>query len=267
MNQRCADKQCADGPRNDDQQPQPRWAALGLLCARCADHLEQNIGALPAAHDQLRTVLAGSSRNPTDGSKPTKGNPPVPLNLDAHDHLEHMHHTITSWTRLVCEERGLRGPDRNTVAALAPWLLAQHDWLIDQPWAPDLADELRDLNRHTNTLTRSQPRQHRLPAPCPTCNEQQLTRWDGADHITCDSCGRVWTEADYTRLVLVLTSDSGTSITAAEAATRANVPPSTFRRWVSERKIRKLGTIDGLARYSTRDLDTHLRGTAQQEIA
>lgn len=263
MTGRCVDKACTDGPRDHDEQPAPRWATLGNLCARCSDHLEQRIAELPAQQQQVRACLGGLRSNTNDGSRRTKGNPPMPMNPTAFDHLEQLHATVVGWTRIITEERGLRGPDRNDVAHLGPWLLSQHDWICGQPWVDDMADELRDLQRAADGITRARPQQHRLPAPCPTCDQQQLTRWDGADHVTCGSCGRTWTEHDYARLVLVLASDRGTSITAPEAAKRAGVPASTFRRWVGEGHIRRLGTVGGQARYSTLDLDAH----TQQETA
>lgn len=251
---RCVDKACTDGPPVDDQ-PMPRWATHGLLCARCADRLEQRIAEMPARADQLRSVLGGLSATDRGENRPTKGNPPVPLNVDAHDLLVLIEGTVVSWVRMVAEERGLRGPDRQHLPSLCGWLVGQIDWLPAQLWVDDLAEEMRTLSRSADSLTRANPARHRLPAPCPACAAHELGRRDGASEVTCAACGSTWPEQDYDRLVLVLGSDPALSLTAVEAAARAGVEPARFRQWVSRGKVRRVGTVDGLARYATADVD------------
>lgn len=197
---RCVDKACADGPRDDDQQPRPRWATTGLLCTRCAQALEQRLAELPARRDHLRAVLGGRQGPISDGSKRTKGTPPVPLNLDAHDHLVAMHATVVSWVRLVCEERGLRGPDRDDVAFLAPWLVAQMDWLVGQPWVDDLADEIRDASRVADALTGTTRKPRRAGADCFECGSALVRPVvDGLeeDAVTCLGCGQQYDDSQY----------------------------------------------------------------------
>lgn len=258
---RCIDKACADGPRIDDR-PAPRMVAAGLLCRRCTGHLERRLAELPARADQVRAVLYGAQRPQGDGSRRTKGNPPVPLNIAAHDHLILIEATVTSWTALVAEERGLRGPERGTVPILSAWLLNQLDWLVEQPWVDDMAEELRDVSRTAAGLGQADPEWHRLPAPCPGCGDMTLGRWDGDDHVGCGTCGERWPEDDYARMVLVLASDVEVSLPSLHAAARAGVPHATFRQWVSRGHVRRLGTIEGSARYSVADIDAMTERTA-----
>lgn len=263
---RCIDKECADGPPVDDR-PAPRMAHSGLLCTRCTAHLERRLAELPARADQVRSVLHGSQRAQGDGSRPTKGNPPVPLNLAAHDHLVLMVATVVSWSALVAEERALRGPDRPTVEALSPWLLNQISWLVEQPWVDDLAEEVRDISRTAAGLSHADPQWHRLPAPCNGCHSMSLGRLDGDDHVTCKACGERWPEDDYLRLVLVLAQDVETSLPAKEAAVYAGIKPASFRQWVSRGYVRRLGTVDGLARYSVADIDIAVKTRRSDEVA
>jgi hypothetical protein len=258
---RCIDKSCTDGPTIEDR-PAPRLTRTGLLCDRCTGHLERRLAELPARADQVRSVLAGRRKSQSDGSRRTKGNPPVPLNLAAHDHLELMQATLVSWSQLVAEERDLRGPDIPTVQVLSGWLLNQLDWLRGQPWVDDLAEEMRDVSRTADGLARVQPQWNRLPAPCPGCDAHDLGRWDGDDHVGCAACGERWPEDDYARLVLVLASDSDRSLPMGEAVERAGVPAATFRQWVSRGKVRRLGTAEGQARYSVEDIDAARGKTA-----
>lgn len=258
---RCVARDCLDGPPVDDQ-PAPRLTRHGLLCDRDTRRLEQHLAELPARVHQLRAVLPGVQAPKRDGSRHTKGHPPVPLNLAAHDHLDLLAATVTSWVRLVAEERGLRGPDRPEVGRLSGWLLGQLDWLVEQPWVDDLAEEMRDLSRVADGLTQVRPGWHVLPAPCPRCSGPDdpvltLGRWDGDDHVGCSTCGERWAEEEYPRLVLVLSQD--VTVTAEEAARRAKVESATFRQWVSRGYVQRVGTVEGLARYSTKDVDAMTR--------
>lgn len=254
MTARCLDPICDDGPTEDE--PLPRFADDGsCLCRRCGLLLQQRLAEMPARRDALRATLGGLTASVKGENRPTKGTPPVPLNLAAHDHLTAMHATCVSWVRLVCEERGLRGPGRESLNTLTSWLLSQLDWLLSHGAVGDLADEMRDLSRVADALARTREQWHRLPVKCPGCDAQEIGRWDGADNVACTACGETWHEDDYARLVLILATDQGTSVTATEAARRAGIRPELFRQWVSRGKVRRLGTVDGVARYSTSDLD------------
>lgn len=252
MNLRCVGKTCTDGP--DDG---PRWASAdgrhGLLCRRCHDRLEQHLAELPARHDQLTEALSGGSGTGRDRRGTPE--PPVPLNLGSHDHQTLMTASVVSWALLVREERGLRGPDTSTVATLAPWLLGQLDWIVQQPWVDDLAEELRDLSQTADAITRRRPLRNRLEPPCPQCGARELGRWDGAAQVDCAACGAVWDERYYPALVRLVLDTSGGCVTAAEAARELGVSAVNLRQLVSRGQLRKLGTVDGTARYSASDLE------------
>lgn len=69
-----------------------------------------------------------------------------------------------------------------------------------------------EVNRTHRTLLRKTSRDtliHRLKAPCPACDIRALQRRDGEDHIRCTHCHTLWTEVEYQRLVLILTSSAG----------------------------------------------------------
>jgi len=250
---RCVDKTCLDGPPLDDQ-PAPRIAGIGLLCHRCAFRLERHIAELPARFDELGAVLGGGKGSRTEGKR-TKGSPPVPLNLAAHDHRQHIAGVLASWVLLVAEERGLRGPDTQTVPALSTWLVQHHAWLVGQPWVDDLSEEVAELTRTAEGITRRLPGWNRLPAPCPGCGAFEMGRKDGDAHVECRSCGLRYGEAEYARLVHVLAHDDDETVTAREGARLCGVKPETFRQWVTRGWVRRLGEVDGLARYSRADVE------------
>lgn len=258
---RCVDHGCLDGPPLDGQ-PSGRLVHLpALLCSRCEAALTKRLAEMPARRDLLRDTLGGIGGTRSSENKPTKGNPPVPLNIAAHDLLVDMQAKAVSWTQLVCEERGLRGPDQSDLRVLAPWLVSQVDWLIEQPWVDDLAEEMRDLARQADGLTAHRARWNRLEAPCPDCGAHELGRWDGSDDVHCLSCGMKWD-----RPALMEKQTARHTLTAASAAAWLRVRPATFRGYVAAGTIKSIGKDgDGLLRYAAEDvkaLDTDEEQTA-----
>lgn len=252
---RCTDKLCLDGDPIDDL-PAPRWAlASTMLCRRCAAALEQRLAETAAMVDLLRAHLGGHTTTRGDGRGSTAW--PIPLNVNAHDLLQHYPAVLSSWVRMVCEERSLRGPDRPDPAVLSGWLLSQLDWLVEQPWVDDLADEIRDLSNTAHGITAVRHRRYRLEPACPSCDARELGRWDGSDQVDCASCGRSWPHERYPALIRLALDDSRGSLTASEAAQRLGVSASRVSQLVAAGRIKKLGTVDGTARYSTADVEAH----------
>lgn len=251
---RCTDKRCLDGEPIDDQ-PAPRWAHDGLMmCPRCIGAMEKNLAETPAMLQLLRAYLGGHTTSRGDGRGSTAW--PIPLNVTAHDLLQSYPAVLSSWVRLVCDERSLRGPDYPEPAALAGWLLSQLDWLVAQPWVDDLADEIRDLSNTAHGIAAVRHRRYRLEPPCPDCGARELGRWDGSDQVDCASCGRSWPHERLPAMVRLALDDSRGFVTAQQAAEQLGVTAATFRQWVHRGKVRKLGTVDGTARYSAADVDT-----------
>lgn len=257
---RCVGKHCHDGPPillDGVEQPAPRLVptdgSTGLLCRRHYHALEQHLAELPAKTTELEQVLAGGR----GGGGQRRGTPelPVPLNVAAYDHLQEVGGTLVSWALLVREERGLRGPDSDTPARLAPWLLGQLDWVAGQPWVDDFADEIRDLTVKADQITGRKPLRNRLEPPCPRCLARELGRWDGASEVDCGACGASWDERLYPAMVRLVLDDSGGCVTAEEAAGELGVTVGALRMLVNRGQVRKLGTVDGTARYSASDVE------------
>lgn len=95
-----------------------------------------------------------------------------------------------------------------TVPELVRWLANRLGWACDQhpavdEFATEVDQKLTEL-RGVHGLTRLR---HRLPAPCPSCELLAVYRDDGADWIECGGCGRLWSEAEWARLVTVLAGE------------------------------------------------------------
>lgn len=90
-----------------------------------------------------------------------------------------------------------------SVRYLTHWATA----LLAAPFAIDVGQQVFELARRAERAAGLDRLIHHLPVPCPSCDTRALTREDGADQVECRACGRVWTEHDYGRLVLVVVQD------------------------------------------------------------
>jgi hypothetical protein len=121
--------------------------------------------------------------------------------------------------RAIADDLGVSVPlvRRNADAPTAVgkfvrFLLAQHHRTCRLAWADEYLTEVNGLWSRARTLAQDWPLVHKLPAPCPYCWTLTLRRDNGAGFVYCDDrhggCGRRWTEADYTRLVLILVTEA-----------------------------------------------------------
>jgi len=112
---------------------------------------------------------------------------------------------VTDWRH----QRGLRErrPDQHA-AELAAWLTNRLPWATtNHPRIGQFAVDIGQLHNQVTRVLGLTELVHRLPAACPTCDRKALTRHNGHDRVECGSCGRIWTEDEYRRLVGVLASD------------------------------------------------------------
>ncbi len=265
MTARCADPACLDGPHDEDDRPAPRWADdPSRLCRRCGSMLERRLAELPAHAHALRMVLGGLRSSVRGENRPTKGSPPIPLNIAAHDHLTALQATLVSWVRLVCEERGLRGPDRDDIGVLSGWLLHQLGWLLEHDAVGDLADEMRDLTRVADGMTNLTRRPTRAGADCFAC-EAPLVRpvIDGLeeDRLRCTRCGQQYDDGQYLMALKAaaweaarVEVDGETWATPASLAHDLGRPENTLKRWRRDGLVRVL-VLTGVTFFHVADVE------------
>lgn len=233
-----------------DQLPPPTIGQQ-MLCGDCIRTLERHLAETTAKLVLLHALHDGR-QTPRRSDRPGTSTP-VPINVAAYDLAQEIPAVLASWTALVCEERSLRGPD--THDRCPAWLQGQLDYLVAQPWVDDLAGEVDDLMHRAEALIRIRPHRHRLEPPCPSCGAVRLGRWDGTDQVDCEACGRAWPHEKYPWMVRLALDESRSCMTATEAAARLEVTVGTVRNYVAEGLVRKLGTIDGTARYAAWDVE------------
>lgn len=170
----------------------PKPATRGRLCSSHYHRLERTLAELPALVGTVhRDFLAPGSGPAGDGSRPTKGNPPIPLSADTLDMLGHLEAVLASWASLIAEERGLCGPQRpQNAPAVSQWLLGHLDWSAGQQWIDDFETEVRDVVRPLRVLIGELVPFVRLDMACPYCAEQSLrARPDASSDVTCATEG------------------------------------------------------------------------------
>jgi hypothetical protein len=136
----------------------PRRALDGkYLCGGCQDRLEWTIAELPAHYDELGQVLAvaGQAGQRVSGS----ASRPLPINTAVADHRHHIRAVLTSWARLVFEERGIT-PPADEVPAIAAFLVTHVDWCCGHDWVAELLSEVRRCSGRARALLDPD---HRLP--------------------------------------------------------------------------------------------------------
>lgn len=217
-------------PHNDDRAPHA--ARTGFLCQTGFEQLERAIAELPSLSGWLHANLAAGGSGQADESKPTKGEPPIPIRDNVHDHVVEIRAVLTSWVQLVAEERDLRGPQDSQPTSTAAFLVTHLPWCAGQLWIDDMAGEMVDLTRTAHGLAPSHPGRHTLPIVCPDCGSD-LTRRDGDDYVECNGCRRLWSEADYAWLVFKLIGEADLPewVPVAVVAERFGLKPATVWKW------------------------------------
>lgn len=149
---------------------------------------------LPLAVDALDLTLPARAGTVHDPHGDQVGHQPVATILD-------------TWVRDWAGMRG-EGLPEPTVPTLTRWLAHRTEWACNSHIAVDeYADEMRALVRTLRIVTGTARYVDRLPAPCPDCDLLSLIRQDGADHVECTECRRLWTEDEYRRLAVVLAGE------------------------------------------------------------
>lgn len=217
-------------------------AARGL-CLSCTGTATEAITALPADYTDLVTHLADHG---TGIAERVSASPesPIPLSMPLLTLAERIVDLAVGWVE-PCAERLNITWDSNMVdhhtrpgvalqratrilAVNMPVLLA----LTNQPrcewdetgtyrtWMErdglDGALELLACHQQTRLHLGKTRLVHRLPEPCPSCDQERLVRFDGESQVDCQNprCRECWTETDYQRLVHVLAAEESEKIRA-----------------------------------------------------
>lgn len=210
------------------------------FCDGCTQAVKTALAELPELYVQLHAELApgsGTGAPHVSGSREA----PLPLRTGHAALIDDIDFVLAQWEDQLRDHLEHSRPPRSPIAParrdrrratlsgavtylgvhLAPLLALDQvvirRWVDDDHggrWAERLAsgadagDELLQLTaraRRALSLTRLV---HHLPAPCPSCEQLSLQRESGDEQVLCTYCRRTWSEAEYQRLVVVLSSET-----------------------------------------------------------
>ncbi|MGH3499330.1 MAG: hypothetical protein ACRDQA_00275 [Nocardioidaceae bacterium] len=179
-----------------------RPAEHATICSGCARELERALAEVPALAVELDTTLArlGARTTGTRRSAVT----PLPYDQRASEASWVLRNTLSTWCRLVCEERDLT-PPRDNLASMGRWLTGSAGWLARHPAGGEACDEITTAVSAAWRVTDRAPDrvyvgpcghvdpEQRIasavygiePVPCPA----DLYATPGAATVACRTCG------------------------------------------------------------------------------
>lgn len=94
-----------------------------------------------------------------------------------------------------------------TVSAAYHYLVAHNFWAAEaHPAYDEYASDLTGMLKTMERLLSTNGYIERLPIPCPDCGGT-FVRPNGASHIRCVDCRRIWPDEDYRRLSIIVIAD------------------------------------------------------------
>ena len=224
MNEPCAVEWC-DRPVGD-----------GYVCQRCADRLSVALGDIPALWDELDTVLTKQARYAAAEFR--RGEQALPFNPTASELGWVLRNTLSTWCRLIAEERGRVLPDSDTPAAVAGWLLHHTTWLRHHRAGHEAVEEITSVVGKIRQAV-DRPAERIYAGPCKDCNGDMYGK-PGAAMVECRPCGL---EYDVAEMVAWMHSElRGKLVTAREATVllgRMGLPvqQKTIDKWFERKRL------------------------------
>lgn len=173
------------------------------LCRRCTEHLEQQLGDVPALAIEVQTTRARLSRT---GGAPIGGghgsDRPLPWDDRPVRAAAAARGVLARWVMLVVEQRGVRMPV-GTLTGMSGFLLGQVDWLRHREEAADAKGELEQAVRRLRASVDRAPDRW-FAGVCSALRPVDLADCDCACHVggafrpACDvpgGCGTVHEDA------------------------------------------------------------------------
>lgn len=156
----------------------------GYCCASCGDKLAIALGDTPALWEELEIVLTRQALYGVEEGRSRET--ALMFNAAASELGWVLRNTLTTWCRLIGEERGRDLPEDNP-RAMAYWLLNHVSWVRHQRAGHEVIEEIKSVvDRIREIIDRPAPRLY--AGPCPDCG-QDMYGAPGATSVQCRPCG------------------------------------------------------------------------------
>jgi hypothetical protein len=232
--------------------------------------MEIALGNISTYWRDLDTVKGRQTRYGGSGGG-RGGDKPLPVDLrflgateDGSLLQEACKNTIATWTRIVMEEKpALAGPvhasclhvtcsqmrrsryPRDEVGSCCLYLLGHADWIRTKDWAPEILDELDNLEAQLRRFV-DRPRDRWYAGPCADCGKALYAK-AGATYVTCEACGISYHVED--RRADMLNRAYDLCATASEIARAISwlghevINAERIRKWVERGRLERKGWL------------------------
>jgi len=157
----------------------------GHVCQRCCDRLSVALGDVGALWEELDLVLTRQARYSEPEGR--GGDKALPFNPTASELGWVLRNTLSTWCRLIAEERGRVLPTTDTPAAVAGWLLHQCEWLRHHRAGAEAVEEITSaVNQIRKAVDR--PAERIYAGPCADCGGDMYGKPEAAS-VQCRPCG------------------------------------------------------------------------------
>jgi hypothetical protein len=237
------------------------------VCQGHADGLERALGDVGALWEELDTVLTKQARYAAAEFR--RGEQALPFNPIASELGWVLRNTLSTWCRLISEERGRVLPDTDTPAAVAGWLLAHVVWLRHHRAGHEAVEEITSAVRAIRRAV-DRPPERIYAGPCKDCGGDMYAKPDAVS-VDCRPCGLSYDVAEM--LEWMRGQVYGRLVTAKEGVvllSRFGLPvqQKTIDKWVERKRLTPhSGDDDGRRLYLFDDLVALAAASAPAEKA
>ena len=214
---RCASgRHCGDRVKVDDRLLGAQIEVEVGLCYTCVSRLERTMKQVAADILELSQLLMSTSQT---GDARVSGTRelPSPIRLGIFDLRGQITETVVGAAQMVADHDGatirIRWPEGEfdpmavRVKAAADFLTPRVDRLLELGLG--LALEITSLHARVRVVTGRTHLVHRLPAPCPWCDQRALVRHNGSAMVQCEHCGKEIDERHYDWFVRTVVAQQG----------------------------------------------------------
>lgn len=184
----------------------------GYVCQPCASRLERALGDVPALWEELDTVLTRQARY---ADPEGRGNDPALMFDTVASELGWvLRNTLSTWCRLIAEERGRVLPTADNPAAVALWLLSHVEWLRHHRAGAEAVEEITSAVKAVRKAV-DRPVERIYAGPCADCGGDMYGKPDAVT-VACRPCGLEYDVAEM--LAWMRSKVYGRLVTAKEGA-------------------------------------------------
>jgi hypothetical protein len=193
---------------------------VGYLCRRHYSWVDRTLTEITELYalvpDALLPGPGSDIRSGNAVDSPAPGNLTVmaitdrraktPIDMDGEDDVPDVIGTLTSWARVVAEQRHVPQPDGN-LATSVRILRRERHWIAGQDWVDDYAAELGVVHRWFARAVGDTM----WPKPIGRCPNDGTPLFNtvGLDEVTCRKCKATWAGIHLARLRLIFEQQEG----------------------------------------------------------